>query len=195
MSNAITERTYSLLDSFRGAFSFWNLLKRFFLTLFFAVVLSLDFLVKGLDEVGMSKGSAFDYFKMLMMAVWNGIHKAAGSLWIVIANYDTYFVSRSIGSIIVSVIFALALIAVFFQPISLLINTFDGKREDSVGFLMRLGVTIIVVIVFSSIVYHMGNFDALTTDLMSGQYNLASNVTNMNATIDMGNTTAVINLL
>lgn len=163
----------SLIVSGRDAFTFKNLIKRILYFLFFAVVLSLPTLIKSLDKVGQSGGNAFEYFRALMSSIWHGVGVSLASLWSFFTQWSLYIDNHAWGSLVIGMIMVLAVIGFFYQPISLIINFFDGQGRaetgdsagNATGAIVRLIFTLVIVIILSSIVFYTGISDPILTDL------------------------------
>lgn len=143
----------SIFKSGADALRFGNLMKRLLLAFFFAIILGLPGLIRNLDSIPVGSG-VWGFFKAFSAGLWSGIGVALSTLWDVLTNWSSFVSSGAYGSIGVAVLMIFALLMFFFQPISLLINIFDGKGSDEVGnrsgqatgFLLRFGITVFVVL-------------------------------------------------
>lgn len=179
---------YNLADSTVEAFSFSQLIKRVFLFLVFGVLLGLKKLISNIDAVGMSGGGFFQYLGAIGKATLYGVVLSLGSMWAVIINPNLYLKSHSYGSIGFTVFSMIVLIMFFYQPIAMIINVLDGQRGQATGFILRLTVTLLFVVILSCIVFYAGGRETITTNL-----NNSTMVNNTAPHIPSGNITDVIN--
>ena len=186
------ESKYNLGDSAVEAFSLGNLLKRLLLFLVFGVLLALKELVGNLDAWGRAGGGAWGFISALGSAMWAGVGKALGSMWVVILNPNLYIETHSWGSIGFSIFSMIMLVAFFYQPVAFFMNILDGKRGHATGVLLRIVITALLVLILSAITFYTVGAETITTNLVN---NTAPVVENLTASVDPTNTSQVINLL
>lgn len=194
---------YNLVDSAREAFSLGNMVKRVVLFLVFGFLLGLKYLVQNLDEVGRQGGGFLAYMGALTDAQLQGVSVALGSLWKVIINPLAYISSHSWGSIIFCVFSLIFLMMFFYQPISIIINVFDGKRGHTTGVLLRSAITLLVIIISSSLVFYGIGGETVTSDLNDAtdstnttmETNETTDSESNGTEIDMKNSSSVISLV
>lgn len=157
----------NLMRSAKDAFSFRTIFFRLLYIFVFGVTIGIDFMIKGIDELGRQGAYWFEYFYLIFMqAPALGLYRALGSNWSVFTNIPTYIQSGAYGSIGFTFITMLLSIAVIFQPVSFIINIFDSRVGQAVSFIIRLFVTILIVIIASGVIYYMGGgADSVTTNI------------------------------
>ena len=162
----------SLFSSFRDATSFKNLAIKFLLLLFFGILLSIRTLVKNLDKVGVSHGGVIQYLQAFMKSVYHGVGVSLASIWSLITQWSIYVDTHAWGSMSIGIIMGLAVIGFIYQPVSILVNIFDGKDKkdtgnesgNATGVLMRLAFTLLVVLILSVIVFYSGISESILSD-------------------------------
>lgn len=193
------QRDYNLMDSTAEALSPKNILKKVFLFLVFGVLLGLKELIYNIDKVGQTGGGILQYLGALSHAMWSGIFISLGSMWAVVTDTSGYLTSHSYGSIIFAVFSMIVLIMFFFQPISLIVNIFDGQRGETTGTLLRMFVTIIIVLVLSCIVFYAGGQQTITTGVGNQTKNTTTTIEEVEDTLLINETepkgTSIIDLL
>ncbi len=188
---ALRDYDDTLTDSAMDALSPMNVLKRIFLFLVFGILLGLKELISNLDAAGAS-GGGWLYLSAILGAVRHGVVIALGSMWIVLTQPTQYFQANSYGSIAFAVFSLVMLVAFFYQPVSLVVNIFDGQRGQATGKILRIFVTLIIVVLLSCIVYYLGGQQTIVSTLSN--LTDVANQTLQNATQGLGNVT-VVNLL
>ena len=181
-----------------------NLLKRIFLFFLFAVVINLRQTITNLNDAGKASLVASGLVKKLSLfvfALWDslrgGVKIAFVSTWAVISDFGTFISTMSIGSIFFSFLMMIGLVGLFFQPISLIINIFDGEASQGTSFFVRLIVTIIVVLIMCAFTFYLGGAENITqieestlpvlNDTINGTIDNIQNITNQtNNTITNG---------
>lgn len=173
--------TYNILDSITSALNPKNLLKKVGIILLFISVLGLDKLILNIDSAfkgEMSFGIA------IYSAYKSALYRAFGTIYPVIIDFVTfkfeYLNNQAYGTLAFAGFFGFLLVYIFYQPVSLLFDLFDGQEGHGTSMLIRLITTIFVVILMSAFAYYVLGEHGINT--VVGAVNET-----MNSTINMTN--------
>lgn len=189
----------ALWESATDAFKLGNLFRRVLYFLLFGFLLGFTKLISNLDLVGSSGGGFVGVLRAFGSSLRYGLGSAHTTAWDMVVHLKDFLASSSVGSIIAGGFFFVALVGFYFQPVSLLINLFDGKGKRETGDksgnatsgAVRLVFTVVIVLVLSMIVFYAGGSDSLIGQ--AGENDTVEVLPDLNVSIPVLNESVVVN--